>query len=236
MPDHYPQTIEGVKAFLLDVIAATQDFCIAYKPNISFFEALGIEGLRVLESVRKAIPESIPMILDGKRGDIGNTSAKQAKYLFDVFGADASTLHPYMGADSLVPFFEYKDKFHFVLGLTSNSGAKDFEFALTDGVPLYSKIIQRCDQWLVEYGNVGVVVGGTQSELKTIRVANPKLLFLIPGVGAQGGDYQDCALTGRNADGLALINVGRSLIYASKAPDFLDKVRLLAQTNYGLVR
>ena len=127
IPDTFERSISGLNLFLEQLIKETSEYVLAYKANISFFEALGLEGLKTLESVRKHIPNSIPMILDAKRGDIGNTSSMQAKYLFDYFGADASTLHPYMGIDSLEPFFKYKEKLHFVLGLTSNPSSENFE-------------------------------------------------------------------------------------------------------------
>lgn len=214
IPSFYSQNCEGIYQFLLDVIAQTQDKCIAYKPNISFFEGLGLDGLKVLEKIVRAIPDYIPVVIDAKRGDIGNTSKMQARYIYDYFGADATTLHPYMGEDSLLPFFDYKDKFNFVLALTSNPSAKQFEMRdLHDSTPLYRFIFEQCIAWHKQFQNVGVVVGGTQEHLKTLRSYSKDLLFLIPGIGAQGGDYNFAREAGANADGLALINVSRAVLY-----------------------
>ncbi|NBV43165.1 orotidine-5'-phosphate decarboxylase, partial [bacterium] len=126
LPSGFSQTIEGVEVYLKEIIRLSSERCIAYKPNISFFEGLGIDGLAMLQRLRNYVPAGTPWIIDGKRGDIGNTSAMQARFLFDHLGADASTLHPYMGNDSLAPFFEYRDKLHFVLALTSNPGSATF--------------------------------------------------------------------------------------------------------------
>jgi orotidine-5'-phosphate decarboxylase len=131
-----------------------------------------------LEKVRKKIPSDIPVIIDAKRGDIGNTSAKQARYIFDYFGADATTLHPYMGLDSLEPFFSYKDKFNFILTLTSNPSAIDFEKqVLSNGEPLYMYVAKKCKEWFSIYKNIGLVVGATQSELPEIRNLANNLIF-----------------------------------------------------------
>jgi orotidine-5'-phosphate decarboxylase len=226
IPDHFQKNINGLEKFLFEVIENTSDLCIAYKPNISFFEAFGIEGLKLLARVRKAIPDNTPVILDGKRGDIGNTSKMQARYIFDYFGADASTLHPYMGTDSLSPFFEYKDKFNFVLALTSNPGAKDFEkLKLESGVPLYQKVVETCVEWNKTYDNIGLVVGATQNELPEIRKTAKNLLFLIPGIGKQGGSYSEAVKNGNNKDSLSIINISRSILYCSKQKNFISEIR-----------
>ncbi|MBT5855379.1 orotidine-5'-phosphate decarboxylase [bacterium] len=217
LPDTFPKTIDGMEQFLIHVIESTQEDCISYKPNMAFFEAMGIEGLRLLERLCKRIPDAIPIIMDGKRGDIGNTSKMQAKFIFDYFGADASTLHPYMGSDSLRPFFEYKDKMHFVLGLTSNPGSQDFEKKnMADGQPLYHTVIKQCIEWNQDYGNIGMVVGATHDELANVREIAEQLPFLIPGVGAQGGTYSHASDKGKNLDGLVLINASRAVLYPSK--------------------
>jgi orotidine-5'-phosphate decarboxylase len=226
IPNHFPSDIKGLTSFLEQVIKNTTDIVIAYKPNISFFEGLGIPGLKLLENIRKWIPATLPMIIDAKRGDIGNTSQMQARYIFDYFGADAVTLHPYMGLDSLEPFFNYKQKYSFILALTSNPGAADFEkISLANNQTLYQYVYQKGLSWLNKYGNIGFVVGATQQELKKLRALDQKSLFLIPGVGAQGGDYFQSIQDGANKDGLCLINMSRSLLYASKETDFLDSTR-----------
>ncbi|MFA5880345.1 MAG: orotidine-5'-phosphate decarboxylase [Candidatus Margulisiibacteriota bacterium] len=215
LPVKYPQNIQGLTDFLINAIEDTKDLVICYKPNISFFEALGIDGLKLLEKICQIIPDNVPIILDAKRGDIGNTSKCQAKYIFDYFKADAITLHPYMGLDSLSPFFEYQDKFCFVLALTSNPGAGDFEKqTLANNKPLYSLVVERCAVWHQQYQNIGLVVGGTQKELGELRNINSDLLFLIPGVGAQGGDYQNSVNLGKNKDDLAIVNISRGILYS----------------------
>jgi orotidine-5'-phosphate decarboxylase len=219
IPSYYEKTIKGLEAFLLDVIAASKDHVIAYKPNISFFEAYGIDGLRLLEKCRKKIPSDIPFILDAKRGDIGNTAAKQATYLFDYFGADAVTVNPYMGYDSIAPFLNYEDKLIFVLALTSNPGAKDFEsLRLESGKRLFEEVIEKTNTWAKN--NVGFVVGATQAYLEHVRALTP-YPFLIPGVGHQGGSYAD-AKKGRDTHGVAIINVSRAFLYSWESPKDLD--------------
>lgn len=214
IPDMYPCTVEGVFQFLDAVVQATLPYCIAYKPNVSFFEALGIDGLRCLERLCKRIPNSHPVIVDGKRGDIGNTSAMQARFMFEYLGADATTLHPYMGEDSLTPFFAYQDKYHFVLALTSNPGAATFEKqVMASGEPLFLTVFRQISAWHRQFENVGAVVGATQIEANALRSLDSEVLFLVPGVGAQGASYvQSCEAT-LNASGLSLINVGRTLLY-----------------------
>lgn len=234
IPLHFPKTPKGVKEFLLEIIDATQEYCVAYKPNISFFEALGIEGLKVLENICHRIDKRIPIIIDGKRGDIGNTSKMQAKFMFDYFGASACTVNPYMGEDSVSPFFDYKDKFVFVLALTSNNGANDFQrLELGNQRYLYEDVFSRCIEWNKNYKNVGVVVGATQSQLIYLRKLDPSLVFLIPGVGAQGGSYQFASQNGNNSDGLSLINVSRQILYAD--PEFTDTKRIIKTTIQTLL-
>lgn len=230
LPIGYSQNIHGVESFLNDIVEITKDRCVAYKPNISFFEAMGLEGLHVLERVMARIPSSVPTVLDAKRGDIGNTSAMQARYIFDYFGASATTVHPYMGDDSVVPFLEHKDRYTFVLALTSNPGSKDFEkLSMASGDPLYSAVVEKSREWHAMYHNVGLVVGATQSEMGLIRKQTPDQLFLIPGVGAQGGDYGEVKAAGQNSDGLALINMSRAILYASPSKEGM------ASTIHGII-
>ena len=235
IPNSYSRDIEGLYQFLTAIIRCTEKSCIAYKPNISFFEALGIDGLKLLERIVKYIPSSHPVIIDAKRGDIGNTSKMQAKFIFDYFGAQAVTLHPYMGDDSLEPFFAYKDSYHFVLALTSNPGASRFETnTLSSGEKLYEAVTKAVVEWNETYHNIGLVVGATQSEMKQIRSVDESLLYLIPGVGAQGAAYSDCLKYGTNNKELALINVGRALLYdvdhTNLEQSVLDKVKQLVTT------
>jgi len=224
LPLHFPANLNGVKQFLETIIELTHPYCIAYKPNLAFFEALGIEGLQLLEFICQKIPRTMPIILDAKRGDIGNTSKMQARFIFDTFGAWATTLHPYMGLDSLEPFFEHSNKYHFVLTLTSNKGANDFEKQImANGKPLYQFVAEKLME--TPRNNVGFVVGATHPEESTvIRTVHPKPLFLVPGVGTQGGSYTDALSMSKNDEGLSIINVSRGILYASRQKDFDIKV------------
>lgn len=235
LPPHLPKTMDGLTTFCQAIIEATHDSCIAYKPNISFFEAYGLEGLAALKNIMAAIPSHIPIILDAKRGDIGNTSKKQAAFIFDYFNADATTLHPYMGYDSVQPFLEYKDKFNFILCLTSNPSAQDFEKTGELGTdPLYLGVAKTTQNWHQSHQNCGLVVGATHaSELTQIRQTVPDLLFLIPGVGAQGGDYHTTAKTSLNSDSLTLINMSRSILYHDSSPNFAASANQYIQTVLG---
>ena len=171
------------------IITATSDLVCAYKPNLAFYEALGVEGLTILEKTVEYIPADIPIIGDAKRGDIGNTAKAYAKALFSTFGFDAATVNPYLGFDSLEPFISYHDKGVFILCRTSNKGASDFQdLPCVSGPPLYEVVAQKAKQWNA-YGNVGLVVGATYpEELKKVRSICPGMCLLIPGIGAQGGD------------------------------------------------
>lgn len=225
LPTHLPKSIEGIEIFLKTIIKSTSDKCVAYKANISFFEAYGIEGLQCLKKLRDIIPSSIPYIIDGKRGDIGNTARMQAQFLFEHLGADASTINPYMGFDAVEPFLKYKDKFHFILALTSNPGASHFQKKhLTSGKTLFEEIADSCEIWNDTYKNIGLVVGGTQGELAKLRKRN-NLLYLIPGIGTQGGSAVEAFNQGKNKDGLALLNVGRAILYADNTKSFGESAR-----------
>lgn len=214
LPSRYDQSLDGLESFLVDYIHFCNQYVLAYKPNISFFEALGIDGLKLLERMISLISSDIPIIIDAKRGDIGNTAKMQARYIFDYFNADATTLHPYMGSDSLIPFFEYKDKFNFVLVLTSNPSHNEFETLLLNSDKyVYESVLAKCSDWHSIYKNVGCVVGATHDNLDRIRAIDPNLLFLLPGVGAQGGRYLDVSSVAINSDKLCLINVSRQLMY-----------------------
>lgn len=214
LPDRFDKSISGMESFLKQVVDETSDHCVAFKPNISFFEGLGMDGLALLKRLIAYIPNRVPVILDAKRGDIGNTSRMQAVFIYDELGADATTLHPYMGRDSVEPFFSYKDTFNFVLGLTSNPGSANFQqLEMKNGRDLYQNVMATCSEWNREFGNVGVVVGGTQEKLADARKVDDDLLFLIPGVGAQGGKYDDVVEKGKNREGLTLINASRSILY-----------------------
>jgi orotidine-5'-phosphate decarboxylase len=226
LPDGFPPTVDGVGTFLREVIMASAGLCIAYKPNISFFEALGIPGLALLADLRAECPVGVPWIIDAKRGDIGNTSAMQARFLFDHLGADAVTLHPYMGEDSVAPFFDYKDKLSFVLALTSNPGAATFEkLNMASGATVWETVVSQCVKWHDQWGNLGLVVGGTQGELRDVRAVAGRLPFLIPGVGAQGAAYSDVQSVAAVDGHVAVINMSRSVLYCDSTHHFAQSIR-----------
>jgi orotidine-5'-phosphate decarboxylase len=213
------------------IVDATADLVCAYKPNLAFYEALGVDGLKALHETIGHIPHHIPVIGDGKRGDIGNTAKAYAKALFELFGFDAATVSPYLGFDSVKPFIAYRDKGVFVLCRTSNPGAVDFQnLANAQGVPLYEAVARKAEEWNV-HDNIGLVVGATYpDELRTIRQLCPEMPLLIPGIGAQGGDLASTVKHGIDAHGeKAVIAVSRQILYASKGKDFAQAARKRAQ-------
>jgi orotidine-5'-phosphate decarboxylase len=227
-PELMPQV--DVPQFNKAIIEATSDLVCAYKPNLAFYEALGTEGLAILEKTVKYIPGDIPVIGDAKRGDIGNTARAYARALFSVIGFDAATVNPYLGFDSIEPFIDYQDKGVFILCRTSNKGATDFQNLRTNGLPLYEAVAQKAKEWNT-YGNIGLVVGATYpEELKKVRSICPEMPLLIPGIGAQGGDLASAVGYGIDAKGeKAIINVSRQILYASKEKDFARAARNIAE-------
>lgn len=224
----------GVFEFNKAVIEATADLVCAYKPNIAFYEALGNEGLEALRCTRDYIPEAIPVIVDAKRGDIGNTAKAYARSLFDYFGFDATTASPYLGFDSIEPFVQYHDRGVFVLCRTSNPGAVDFQ-SLSCEVnggrrPLFEVVAEKVSQWNA-YGNLGLVVGATYpEELKLLRQRFPDMPILIPGIGAQGGELSRVVSYGVDARReRTIINSSRQILYASKGKDFAEAARRAAK-------
>ncbi len=217
----------GVFEFNRAIIDVTSDLVCAYKPNLAFYEALGNEGLDALKRTVDYIPEGIPVIADAKRGDIGNTAKAYAKALFENLHFDAATVSPYLGFDSLEPFIEYRDKGIFILCRTSNTGAVDFQSLICElensHRPLFEVVALKAGQWN-KYGNIGLVVGATYpEELRTIRQIQPDMPFLIPGIGAQGGDLALTIRYGVDAQGeKAIINSSRQVLYASRGKDFAD--------------
>ncbi len=228
MPDHL-----SVADFNKEIVAATADLVCAYKPNIAFYEAMGAEGMKALTEIMKAIPKDIPVIIDAKRGDIGNTSIAYARALFDLFGCDAATVNPYLGFDAIEPFIQYTDKGIFILCRTSNPGAEDFQSLICvfqhKTRPLFEVVADRANEWNTN-GNVGLVVGATYpEELKLLRQQHPHMPFLIPGVGAQGGDVELTVRYGVGHDGgQAIVSSTRQIIYASKGKDFAEAARKAA--------
>ena len=193
----------GIFDFNKAIIDATADFVCAYKPNIAFYESLGGEGLEELKRTRDYVPEGIPVIVDAKRGDTGNTGRAYARGLFEYFGFDAATVSPYLGYDSLEPFFEYPDRAIVVLCRTSNAGAADFQSLSCETesgtLPLHRVVAERVDRWNTR-GNLGLVAAATYpEELRIIRQEYPDMLLLVPGVGAQGGDLENVVRNGVDA-------------------------------------
>lgn len=226
IPLHLLGEPDPIFEFNKAIIDATRDLCVAYKPNLAFYEALGSRGWLTLEKTRRYIGDDHFTIADAKRGDIGNTSGLYAKAFFENLDFDAVTVAPYMGEDSVKPFLAYPDKWVILLALTSNTGSADFQFTPQEnGRPLFSKVIEKSQQW----GNpeqLMYVVGATHPEqLADIRAIAPDHFLLVPGVGAQGGDLATVAHHGKNADIGLLVNASRSILYASSGEDFAEKAR-----------
>lgn len=227
-PAHFPQHIKALEhpvfEFNKAIIDATAQYAVAYKPNLAFYEAEGVDGWRQLEMTVDYIREkdsSIFIIADAKRGDIGNTAKMYAKAFFEKMDFDAVTLAPYMGKDSVEPFLQYKGKWSVILALTSNTSAIDFETEqLVSGVPLYRKVIEDSLKWGSK-DNTMFVVGATRPEkLAEIRKYCPDHFFLVPGVGTQGGTVEEVVKYGMNSRCGLLINASRAIIFASKERDF----------------
>ncbi len=214
----------GALEFNRAIVKATADLVCAYKPNSAFYEALGDAGMDVLAKTREAIPSDVPVILDVKRGDIGNTAEKYASAAYDLLGADAVTVNPYMGFDAVKPFLR-PGKCVFVLCLTSNPSASDFQFLETNGMPLYERVAHRAVEWARE-GEVGLVVGATKPEqLRRIRDIAGDLPILIPGIGAQGGNIPAVMNAAGWRPGRTIVNSSRDILYASRGSDFAEAAR-----------
>jgi orotidine-5'-phosphate decarboxylase len=212
----------------------------AYKPQIAFYSARAAESelVRSIEYVRKRAPHAL-VILDAKRSDIGNTAAAYAIEAFDRYGADAVTVNPYMGEDSVRPFLERADRGAIVLCRTSNSGARDFQDLVSDGLPLYAHVAARAAGYWNALGNVMLVVGATYPrEMAALREAHPELPFLVPGIGAQGGDLAATLAAGLDAAGAGLlINSSRAIIYAGGgAPDAIRAAALSLRSGIESAR
>jgi orotidine-5'-phosphate decarboxylase len=234
-PAKLPGSIASAKKpvfeFCKAIVDATADLVCAFKPQIAYFAAAGLEDQ--LEMTMRYIAEHYPhvlLILDAKRGDIGPTSAMYATEAFDRFGADVVTVNPYLGKDSIEPFLQRADKGVFVLCRTSNPGAADLQDLVCDGKKLYSVVAGKAATQWNEKGNVGLVVGATYpKELQEIRSLAPSVPFLVPGIGAQGGDVQAAVSSGIDKNGAGLvINSSRAIIYASSGKDFPDAARRAA--------
>lgn len=230
IPKHLFQTADPVFEFNKQIIDATKDLCVAYKPNLAFYESLGAKGWLSLEKTLRYIPNEHFTIADAKRGDIGNTSHLYAKAFFETLDFDAVTVAPYMGEDSVKPFLEFEDKWVVVLALTSNKGSADFQFSTQDGqMPLYQKVIQKAQGW-GSPDKLMFVVGATHPEMfEEIRRLAPEHFFLVPGIGAQGGDLQGVSEFGLNGECGLLVNSSRGIIYAGQGEDFAAKARKAAK-------
>lgn len=226
LPPHLLDYDDPVLEFNKSIIEATHDLCVAYKPNLAFFEALGPKGWQTLARTMECVPSGIFTIADAKRGDIGNTSRLYAKAFFEQFNFDAVTVAPYMGRDSVAPFLDFSGKWAIVLALTSNAGSADFQFTPQEnGAPLYDKVIRTAQQW-GSPDNLMFVVGATHPEqLAVIRATAPGHFLLVPGVGAQGGDLAEVCRYGMTDEVGLLINASRAILYAGSGRDFAERAR-----------
>lgn len=233
LPDVVRNTGNPLLTFGRAIVEATADLVCAFKPNLAFWLAEGQEGLSALQAVVAAIPDHIPVILDGKFNDIGHTAAAYARFAFEAIGADGVTANPYLGIDGVRPFIAESAHAAFLLARTSNPSAPDVQDKLVDDHPLYEEIARLAVHWDIENPGVcGLVVGATYpQELARLRELAPSLVFLIPGVGAQGGSVEAAVTYGPTAEGLGpVINSSREILYASSGPDFAQAARAAALT------
>lgn len=222
IPKHLLDFEDPIFEFNKQIIDATKEFAIAYKPNIAFYEALGASGWKSLEKTIDYIPKDIFTIADAKRGDIGNTSALYARAFFENMDFDSVTVAPYMGVDSVSPFLQFEGKWVILLAVTSNEGGKDFQFLKTDGQELYKNVLSISSQW-GSTENLMYVVGATRPEYLTeIREIIPDHFLLVPGIGAQGGDLEAVCKFGMNSSCGLIVNSARGIIYKSTGEDFAD--------------
>jgi len=233
IPEHLKGSEDPIFEFNKAIIDATAPYCVAYKPNLAFYEAFGLKGMAAFEKTVKYLKEKCPkhfIIADAKRGDIGNTSAMYARTFFEEYDIDALTVAPYMGEDSVTPFLGYDGKWVILLALTSNKGSHDFQ--LTEdkqGERLFEKVLRTAQQW-GNTGNLMFVVGATQGKMfEDIRRVAPDHFLLVPGVGAQGGSLEEVCNYGMTADCGLLVNSSRGIIYASQGTDFAEVAAQKAQ-------
>ena len=226
IPEHLKKEEDSIFAFNKAIIDATAPYCVAYKPNLAFYECYGLKGMIAFEKTIKYLKENHPnhfIIADAKRGDIGNTSKMYAQTFFEEYNLDSVTVAPYMGEDSVKPFLEYDGKWVILLALTSNKGSHDFQ--LTEdkqGERLFEKVLEKSQEWGTTE-NLMYVVGATQGKMfEDIRRIAPNHFLLVPGVGAQGGSLQEVCKYGMTKDCGLLVNSSRGIIYASKDEDFAE--------------
>ncbi len=224
IPQHLLAEEDPIFAFNKAVIDATAPYCIAYKPNLAFYEAMGVEGWLAFERTVRYLNQNYPdqfIIADAKRGDIGNTSAMYARTFFEEMQLDALTVAPYMGEDSVTPFLAYKDKWVILLALTSNKGSHDFQLAEDkDGERLFEKVLRKSREWGSDE-NMMYVVGATQGRMfEDIRKIVPGHFLLVPGIGAQGGSLEEVCRYGMNSTCGLIVNSSRAIIYADPSENF----------------
>ena len=217
---------DPIFSFNKAIIDATAPYCVAYKPNLAFYECYGLKGMEAFEKTITYLKEKYPnhfIIADAKRGDIGNTSKMYAQTFFKEYNVDALTIAPYMGEDSVKPFLEYEGKWVILLALTSNKGSHDFQlFEDKDGIRLFERVLSKAQEWGTTE-NLMFVVGATQGSLfADIRKLAPNSFLLVPGVGAQGGSLQEVCKYGMNKDCGLLVNSSRGIIYASSEANFAE--------------
>ncbi len=230
LPKHLLKYDDPVFEFNRQIIEATQDLCVAYKPNLAFYETRGAKGWQSLEKTLELIPANIFTIADAKRGDIGNTSTQYARAFFENMSFDSVTVAPYMGEDSVKPFLQFQNKWVILLALTSNQGSQDFQFASQDGgEPLFEKVMKKAQEWGTP-DNLMFVTGATHPEkFKDIRRIAPDHFLLVPGIGAQGGELGEVCKYGLNKQVGLLVNSSRGIIFAGQGEDFAEKARQAAQ-------
>lgn len=232
LPAGIPATADGVADFCIEIVNATKDLASSFKPNLPFFLSLGSEGAEALRKVREAIPAEIPMVLDCKVNDLGDTARAWVQTAFDYIEADAIVVAPYMGEDALAPYFNQAGKGVIVLVKTSNPGSGDMQdLELATGKPLFMHVAERCHEWNATYpADIGMVVGATYpDQLKAVRELCPDQVILLPGLGAQGGDVQASVHAGVDANGGSLLcSSSRGILYASSGRDFAEAAHAAA--------
>lgn len=233
IPQHLLEDDDPIFTFNRAIIDATADYCVAYKPNLAFYEAFGVKGMVSFEKTIQYLHQHYPnhfIIADAKRGDIGNTSAMYARTFFEEYNIDSLTVAPYMGEDSVTPFLGYDGHWVILLALTSNKGSHDFQLTEdAQGQRLFEKVLQTSQQWGTK-DNMMYVVGATQGRMfEDIRRLVPDHFLLVPGVGAQGGSLEEVCRYGMNADCGLLVNSSRGIIYASNGEDFAEVAAQKAQ-------